>query len=55
MKALVNDVCNTLLDMDYLDYAEVNEKELNNLLEDLKLLEKYGNGTLLSVVKMLVE
>lgn len=55
MKPLVNEICNTLLDMDYADYEETQAEELKGLMEDLELLEKKGNGTLLSVIKMLVE
>lgn len=55
MKALANDLYNTLLDMDYADYDETQTEDLKNLLEDLELLEKHGNGTLLNAIKMLVE
>lgn len=55
MKELANDICNALLDMDFMDYAEVNEMETEDLLKDLELLGKLGNGALLNVVKMLVE
>lgn len=55
MKTLANDICNSLLDMDFMDYAEANEMETENLLNDLELLKEHGNGTLLNVIKMLVE
>ena len=55
MKALANDLYNTLLDMDNADYNETQVEDLKGLLEDLELLEKQGNGTLLNVIKMLVE
>ena len=55
MKSLVNEIYNNLLDMDFMDYADTTEKDLENLLQDLELLEKQGNGALLNVVKMLVE
>lgn len=55
MKALVNEIYDTLLDMDYADYEEAQAEELQDLVEDLELLEKQGNGTLLAVIKMLVE
>ena len=55
MKTLANEICNSLLDMDFTDYAEVNEMETENLLNDLELLKELGNGTLLNAIKMLVE
>ena len=55
MKALVNELYNNLLDMDFMDYNELNEMDLENLLADLKLLNENGNGTLLNAIKMLVE
>lgn len=55
MEKLANTIYNNLLDMDYMDYQEITEKDLNNLLQDLELLEKQGNGALLSAIKMLME
>ena len=55
MKALANEIYNNLLDMDFLDYEELQVEELQALLEDLELLKNHGNGTLLNVIKMLVE
>ena len=55
MKTLANEICNTLLDMDYADYEETQAEELQRLVEDLELLEKDGNGTLLAIIQMLVE
>lgn len=55
MEKLVNAIYNNLLDMDYLDHEETTEKDLNNLLQDLELLEKQGNGSLLNAIKMLVD
>lgn len=55
MEKLANTIYNNLLDMDYLDHEETKEKDLNNLLHDLELLEKQGNGVLLSAIKMLVK
>ena len=55
MEKLANAIYNKLLDMDYMDYEEEKEKDLNNLLQDLELLEKQGNGSLLNAIKMLVE
>lgn len=55
MKALANEIYNHLLDMDNADYNETQTEDLKGLLEDLELLEKHGNGTLLNVIKMLVE
>lgn len=55
MKELVNGIYNTLLDMDFMDYEETNETDLENLKEDLELLQESGNGILLNVIQMLVE
>lgn len=55
MKALANEIYNTLTDMDFMDYAELNEVETENLLSDLELLKEHGNGTLLNAIKMLME
>jgi hypothetical protein len=55
MKTLANGIYNTLLDMDYADYEETQTEDLKALTEDLELLQKQGNGTLLNVIKMLME
>ncbi len=55
MKVLINEIYNHLLDMDYADYNESQTEDLKGLMEDLELLENQGNGTLLNVIKMLVE
>lgn len=55
MKALANEIYSKLVDMDYVDYEETQAEEQQSLLEDLELLEKHGNGTLLNAIKMLVE
>lgn len=55
MEKLANTIYNQLSDMDYIDYKESMEKDLNNLLQDLELLEKQGNGSLLNAIKMLVD
>lgn len=55
METLANAIYNNLFDMDYMDYSESMERDFNDLLQDLKLLEKQGNGSLLNAIKMLVE
>ena len=55
MEKLAQAIHDTLLDMDYMDYADTMTKDTENLLLDLELLEKQGNGTLLNAIKMLVE
>lgn len=55
MEKLANTIYNNLLDMDYIDYNETTEKDLNNLLQDLELLKNQGNGSLLNAIKMLVD
>lgn len=55
MKALANEIFDIMLDMDFSDYADNQNVELKNLLSDLELLNKQGNGTLLNAIKMLLE
>ena len=55
MKALANELYNILFDMDNADYTEEQEQDLENLLSDLELLNKQGNGTLLNVIQMMME
>ena len=55
MKNLANVITNKLLDMDFMDYADTMENDMENLLEDLQLLEEQGNGVLLNAIKMLLE
>ena len=55
MENLVNAITEKLLDMDFMDYADSMEDDVENLLKDLQLLENQGNGTLLNAIKMLVE
>ena len=55
MKALADKLYNKLLDMDFADYTETQTEDLKALTEDLKLLQKQGNGALLNAIKMLVE
>ena len=55
MKVLVNEIYNNLLDMDYMDYIDTIESDMEDLLQDLELLKEQGNGALLNVIKMLVE
>lgn len=55
MKVLADTIYNTLLDMDYMDNEELKEQEVENLLHDLELLNKHGNGTLLKAIEILLE
>ena len=55
MENLVNAITEKLLDMDFMDYADTMENDMEDLLKDLQLLEQQGNGSLLNVIKMLVE
>lgn len=55
MEALVNKIFDSLLDMDFMDYEGLQDKDLKALMEDLILLEKQGNGALLNAIQMLVE
>lgn len=55
MENLVNAITEKLSDMDFMDYVDTMDDDMENLLKDLQLLEKQGNGTLLNAIKMLVE
>lgn len=55
MEFLVNEIFDKLLDMDFMDYEELKEKDLKALMNDLLLLEKQGNGALLNALKILME
>ena len=55
MEGLVNKIFDNLIDMDFMDYAEHLEKDLKDLMDDLVLLEKQGNGALLNALQMLLE
>lgn len=55
MKALANELYNILSDMDNADYMEEQEMDMENLLNDLELLNKQGNGALLNAIQMLIE
>lgn len=55
MENLANEIYESTLDMDFIDYLDTKEEEIKCLIQDLKLLEEQGNGTLLIAIKMLVE
>ena len=55
MKQLANAIYNNLQDLDYLDYADTSEKDLQSLTNDLELLQKNGSGALLEIIKILLE
>lgn len=55
MKKLASDIYNILQDLDFLDYAETAETDLQALQNDLELLQKSGNGALLTAIKLLLE
>ena len=52
---IAEQIYNALQDMDYLDYAETAEEDFQCLVNDLKLLQKHGNGALLYAIEMLTE
>jgi hypothetical protein len=54
-KDLANKIYNVILDMDFADYEETTEKDLQNLENDLELLKKHGSGILLNAIEMLLE
>ena len=55
MEGLVNKIFDNLIDMDFMDYADTLEKDLKDLMDDLVLLEKQGNGALLNALQMMLE
>ena len=55
MKALANEIYTNLLDMDFMDYSDTLEEDMECLINDLELLNAKGNGSLLNVIKILVE
>ena len=55
MEGLANYIYDSLLDMDFMDYEDLKEKDLKSLMEDLVLLEKHGNGALLNALQTIVE
>lgn len=55
MENLANEIYESMLDMDFMDYLDTKEEEIKCLIQDLKLLEEQGNGTLLNAIEMLVE
>lgn len=55
MNTLANEIYNNLLDMDCADYKETQEQDMENLISDLELLKKQGNGALLNAIQMLIE
>lgn len=48
-------IYNILMDMDYLDYADTREEDIQSLIDDLELLQMHGNGALMYVIEMLTE
>lgn len=44
-----------MLDMDYADYLEFAEEDLNRCLDDVKFLEKNGRQDLLLLLRSLAE
>lgn len=55
MDRLAVEIYDSISDMDYMDYLDGKEIDLDNLLQDLEVLEQQGNGSLLEVVKILIE
>ena len=55
MRAIVKALYDNMKDLDFMDYADELEKDIDNLLQDLELLEKQGNGSLLNAIKTIVE
>ena len=54
MKKLAMEIMENLIDMDFMDYEETIENDMENLVKDLEILEKYGNGSLVNAIKMLI-
>ena len=55
MRDLANEIYEAVVDMDFMDYADSKETDMENLLDDLNLLSERGNGSLLNAIAMLLE
>ena len=55
MENLANEIYECFVDMDFMDYLDTKEQDLEELQQGLELLEKQGNETLINAIKGLVE
>lgn len=55
MENLANEIYDCFVDMDFMDYVDTKEKDLEELQQGLELLEKQGNKILINAIKGLVE
>lgn len=55
MEELANEIYECFVDMDFMDYLDTKEQDLEELQQGLELLEKQGNKTLINAIKGLVE
>ena len=54
MKKLAMEIMEEFIDMDFMDYEDTIENDMENLVKDLENLEKYGNGSLVNAIKQLL-
>ena len=54
MKKLAMEIMEEFIDMDFMDYEDTIENDMENLIKDLEILEKYGNGSLVNAIKQLL-
>ena len=54
MKKLAMEIMEEFIDMDFMDYEDTIENDMENLVNDLEILEKYGNGSLVNAIKQLL-
>lgn len=54
MKKLAMEIMEEFVDMDFMDYEDTIEDDMENLVNDLEILEKYGNGSLVNAIKQLL-
>lgn len=54
MKKLAMEIMEEFIDMDFMDYEDTIENDMENLVKDLEILEKYGNGSLVNAIKQLL-
>lgn len=54
LEKLAREIYHRAIDMDYLDYEDTRESDIQDIARDLELLEKLGNGALLNGIEMIL-
>ena len=47
-------IYNHCIDMDFADYEDAKTEDIKNLMHDIELLKKCGNGALLNAIEILI-